>query len=124
MRTMLVVPGEPSGTPATMMTPSPALANPSSKAMRRALRTMAAWFSGSLVRTQCTPQAIASLRPVATTGDPAKVTAALQRAIDHNTQDQTRARRTLAESRFSWDAIARQYCEFFNHIYRVTTVPH
>ena len=69
MRTMLVVPGEPSGTPATMITPSPALAKPSSKAMRQALRTMAAWFSGSLVRTQCTPQAMASLRPVATTGD-------------------------------------------------------
>ena len=41
MRTMLVVPGEPSGTPATMMTPSPALAKPSSKAIRQALRTMA-----------------------------------------------------------------------------------
>jgi glycosyltransferase involved in cell wall biosynthesis len=58
------------------------------------------------------------------TGDPAKVTAALRRAIDQNTPDQTSARRALAESRFSWETIARQYCDFFHHVHRIAGTPH
>jgi glycosyltransferase involved in cell wall biosynthesis len=59
------------------------------------------------------------------TGDLAGVTAALKRAIVSNAPEQKATRRALAESRFSWDTVARQYCDFFRHIHdRVTIAAH
>ena len=68
MRSMLVVPGEPSGTPATMMTRWPARAKPSRKAMLPARLTMSSRSCASSATTQCTPQTTDSLRPVARFG--------------------------------------------------------
>src|SRR6266853_2981000 len=59
MRTMLVAPGVPSGTPATMMTRCPALAKPSLKAIRQARSTMSSWSCASSATTQCTPHTAA-----------------------------------------------------------------
>ena len=73
MRTMLVAPGVPSGTPATMMTRWPALAKPSLKAMRQARSTMSSWSCASSATTQCTPQTSDSLRPVARLGEIATI---------------------------------------------------
>ena len=70
---MLVAPGVPSGTPATMMTRWPALAKPSVKAMRLARSTMSSWSCASSVITQCTPHTTASRRPVAILGDSATI---------------------------------------------------
>src|SRR5258705_312790 len=68
MRTMLVVPGMPSGTPATMITRWPALAKPSRKAMEPARSTMSSWSCASSATTQCTPHTTDNLRPVARFG--------------------------------------------------------
>src|SRR6266540_3649625 len=65
MRTMLVAPGVPSGTPATMMTRWPDWAKPSAKAMRQARSTMSSWSRASSATTQWTPHTSASLRPLA-----------------------------------------------------------
>ena len=65
---MLVVPGVPSGTPATMMTRWPALANPSRNAIEPARLTMSSRSLASSATTQCTPQTADSLRPVARFG--------------------------------------------------------
>jgi glycosyltransferase involved in cell wall biosynthesis len=58
------------------------------------------------------------------TTDLSAVTAALKDAIATNSPDRAGARRTLAESRFSWGTVARQYCDFFRHVYRLATTPH
>ena len=68
MRSMLVAPGVPKGTPAVMMMRCPGWAKPSAKAMRQALATMSSRSFGSPVSTQCSPQTMASLRPVAGIG--------------------------------------------------------
>ena len=51
------------------------------------------------------------------TSDLQAVTRALQAALTQNTPAQTIARRALAEKRFSWPAVARQYCDFFQHVF-------
>ena len=73
MRTMLVVPGMPSGTPATMMTRSPARAKPSRNAMRQARSTMSSWSCASSATMQWTPHTAARRRPVATLGEIATI---------------------------------------------------
>src|SRR6266851_1998301 len=64
MRNILVAPGVPSGTPATMMTRWPALEKPSLKARRHARWTMSSWSWASSATTQWTPHTSDSLRPV------------------------------------------------------------
>ena len=73
MRSMLVAPGVPSGTPATMMTRRPALAKPSANAMRLARSTMSSWSCASSATTQCTPQTSDNRRPVAIFGEIATI---------------------------------------------------
>src|SRR5436309_2066863 len=68
MRTMLVAPGVPSGTPATTMTRWPALAKPSRNAMLPARSTMSSWSCASSATTQCTPHTNDNFRPVARFG--------------------------------------------------------
>ena len=73
MRSMLVAPGVPSGTPATMITRWPALAKPSLKARRQARCTMSSWSWASSATTQCTPHTSDSLRPVSRLGEIATI---------------------------------------------------
>ena len=73
MRTMLVAPGVPSGTPATMMTRRPAFAKPSLNAMRQARSTMSSWSCASSATTQCTPQTSDNFRPVERFGEIATI---------------------------------------------------
>ena len=68
MRSMLVAPGVPSGTPAVMMMRWPGSAKPSSRAMRQARETMSSRSWASSVRTQCRPQTSARRRLVAVMG--------------------------------------------------------
>jgi hypothetical protein len=65
---MLVVPGMPSGTPATMSTRWPARTKPSRNAIEPARSTMSSWSRASSATTQCTPHTTDSLRPVAMFG--------------------------------------------------------
>ncbi len=48
------------------------------------------------------------------TCDRANVVVALRQALAERPSENTAARRLLAERRFSWDAIAAQYCDFFH----------
>src|SRR5437763_1127559 len=73
IRTMLVAPGVPSGTPATMMMRWPALAKPSRNAMRQARSTMSSRSRASSSTTQCTPHTTASRRPAVTLGEIATI---------------------------------------------------
>ena len=73
MRSMLVAPGVPSGTPAVMMMRSPGPARPSRWAMKQAWLTMSSRLSGSSPKTQCSPQTSDRRRAVATTGDRARI---------------------------------------------------
>ena len=73
IRIMLVAPGVPSGTPATMMTRRPALAKPSLNASRQARSTMSSWSRASSATTQWMPQATESLRPVERLGEIATI---------------------------------------------------
>jgi glycosyltransferase involved in cell wall biosynthesis len=50
------------------------------------------------------------------TNDLEAVTAALKHAIDVDARGQADARQDVAISRFSWDAVAAQYCEFFRQV--------
>ena len=68
MRTIFVVPGMPSGTPATMMTRWPAFAKPSRNVIEPARLTMSSRSLASSATTQCTPHTADSLRPVARFG--------------------------------------------------------
>jgi glycosyltransferase involved in cell wall biosynthesis len=54
------------------------------------------------------------------TSDLQAVTQALQSALTQNTPEQIAARRALAQSRFSWPAVARQYCDFFKDVFNKT----
>ena len=65
---MLVAPGVPSGTPATMMTRWPALAKPSLNASRQARSTMSSRSCASSATMQCTPQTSDRRRPVESFG--------------------------------------------------------
>ncbi len=51
------------------------------------------------------------------TSDEQAVTTALKSALTQQSPAQIAARRALAESRFSWPAVARQYCDFFQFIH-------
>jgi glycosyltransferase involved in cell wall biosynthesis len=51
------------------------------------------------------------------TTDAAAVVEALNRALD-DPIDRVEARRAIARRRFSWDTIARQYSDFFEHVHR------
>ena len=96
---MLVAPGVPSGTPATMMTRWPALAKPSLKAMRLARSTMSSWSWASSVITQCTPHTTDSRRPVAMLGDSATIggrgrSRAMRRPVEPDEVQHTTAARS------------------------------
>jgi glycosyltransferase involved in cell wall biosynthesis len=54
------------------------------------------------------------------TSDLPAVTRALQSSLTQNTPEKVAARRALAEARFSWPAVARQYCDFFQSVYHKT----
>ena len=54
------------------------------------------------------------------TSDLPAVTRALENALTQNTPNQTAARRGLAESRFSWPAVGKQYCDFFQEVFYKT----
>lgn len=58
------------------------------------------------------------------TGDVGAVTAALARAVGGKSPERTAVRRALAESRFSWQSVAGQYCDFFARIHHHVTAPH
>jgi glycosyltransferase involved in cell wall biosynthesis len=59
------------------------------------------------------------------TADLDAVTQALSTALAARSAEQVASRRAVAESRFSWDAVARQYCDFFQQIYdRTASTPH
>jgi hypothetical protein len=70
---MLVAPGVPSGTPATMITPWPALAKPSLKASRQARSTMSSRSCASSATMQWMPQTSDGRRPVAILGEIATI---------------------------------------------------
>jgi glycosyltransferase involved in cell wall biosynthesis len=54
------------------------------------------------------------------TSDLPAVTRALQTAIAQGSTDQVAARRNLAQNRFSWPAVTRQYCDFFQQVFSQT----
>ncbi len=55
------------------------------------------------------------------TADFEAVVRALQVAIEDSSPQRASARRQLARRRFSWEAVASQYCTFFHEIHRLTT---
>ena len=70
---MLVAPGVPNGTPATMMTRCPALAKPSEKAVLQARSAMSFTSRASAVTTAWTPHASARRRAVLMFGVSARI---------------------------------------------------
>jgi glycosyltransferase involved in cell wall biosynthesis len=52
------------------------------------------------------------------TSDQAAVAEAIGTALDHVSTDEIAARREIAECRFSWQSVARQYLDFFREVMR------
>jgi glycosyltransferase involved in cell wall biosynthesis len=57
------------------------------------------------------------------TSDGAAVSAALRRTLDKGRTGDTGGRRAFAETRFSWETIAEQYCQFFRRVYGSESFP-
>jgi glycosyltransferase involved in cell wall biosynthesis len=52
------------------------------------------------------------------TSDAQAMTQALSLAIADRSPERVEARRAIAQRRFSWEIVARQYCEFFHDVHR------
>ena len=103
---MLVAPGVPSGTPATMITRSPGSAKLSRKAMRQARLTMSSWSRASSATTQWTPQTSDNLRPVESFGEIATIGGFGRSRATRSAVEPDEVQQTIAE-RSSVSAICR-----------------
>ena len=74
-------------------------------------------------RTAVTQWILADQATLIDTCDQTAVAEALKAAIAARSTQQMASRRTLAESRFSWDAVAGQYGDFFRQIHERAAAP-
>jgi glycosyltransferase involved in cell wall biosynthesis len=75
-------------------------------------------------RTRVTEWILEDHATLIDTSDLNAVTQALKAGLVARDPGKVVARRALAEARFSWDAVAKQYCDFFRRVHTQTGVVH